>query len=75
MRHENQELSTKMREEAKVVVREEMETVHTEMKEHLEKSDQVFRQHQVVVSPVSYTHLSNCSVFLPFVVLIVPCFL
>ena len=50
MRHENQELSTEMRAEAKEVVREEMETIHTEMKEHLEKSDQVFRQHQVVVS-------------------------
>ena len=47
---ENQEFTMKIRAETKEVIREEMETVQAELKESLEKSDQVFRQHQVVVA-------------------------
>ena len=68
IRRENQELATMIRAETKEVVREEMETVQTEVKEHLEKSDQVFRQHQVVVaqeiktlnSKVNNSNKKNC---------------
>ena len=50
LRQENQEFTTKIRAETKEVVREEMEMVQAEVKERLEKSDQVFRQHQVVIA-------------------------
>ena len=39
-----------MRSKAREVVSEEMETFQTQVKEHLEKRDQVIRQNQAVVT-------------------------
>ena len=50
IKHESQELSTKLRSEAREVVNEEMETFQMQVRENLEKGEQTINQTQETVA-------------------------